>query len=234
MPGLKKVSLFFLKAALVYGVLFLPLNIFDGTYENFYRKCNSYFFSELQSVGHVRFTKGKEPATTHINIWNQNQVQPDGKVNSAKADVNTRYRGYLPTILFLSLLLASPVPWKRKTISLVTGFILVTAFVMFKAWLGLVYVCQNNPFLELFNFSGNKKYLVDRCLDIFFHSTGSILYFVVAIWILVTFRKQDLLNWRGADASVAQDTRNPHSSPAVNIAPKTPANKKFVKRRGKH
>ncbi len=192
MQSNRRIIFFLLKALVICLVLAMPLKSFDEAYGKFYRALNSKLLGKIQTGGFVRYSPGKKAYLTHVNIWNQKQVKPNGKVDSAKADVNTRYRGYLPTVLLIALVLASPVPWRRRLLALFTGFILVTLLVLFKAWLGIAEICRENQWLDLVHYSGFREWLFELSSRIFFQSTGTVFYFVVAIWVLVTFRKNDL------------------------------------------
>ncbi len=46
--------------------------------------------------------------------------------------VNTGEVGYLPTALLLSLIVATPVSWKRRLIGLIGGFVLVNGFILMR------------------------------------------------------------------------------------------------------
>ena len=108
----KTLLLFLLKAVIIYGLLSLPLSFYDEVYGNFYRKVAEVFFSKFRETGFVKFSECKEPAKTHINVGNYALVRPDGSCDTATADINTRYLGFIPTILLISLVMASPVSWK--------------------------------------------------------------------------------------------------------------------------
>jgi hypothetical protein len=187
----KTLMLFLLKALLIYGLLSVPLTYYDATYGKFYRKVAGMFFSKFRESGFVLFKEWKDPATTHVNIGNFALVRPDGSSNTASVDINTRYMGYIPTILLLSLVLASPVPWKRRLIALATGLILVMFLIMFKQWIALLTVCDQFSWLQLTNFTGTGKKLLTFANTFISVSSSTVLYFVVAIWLLVTFRVDD-------------------------------------------
>jgi len=187
----KTLLLFLLKALIIYGLLSVPLTFSDRAYGNFYRKLAGAFFSKFRETGFVKFREWKDPATTHINIGSYALVRPDGSSRTAALDINTRYLGYLPTILLISLVLASPVPWKRKLTALAIGLILVMFLIMFKQWIALLWLCENKPWLQLTSFTDNTKKLLTFANNFISVSSSTVLYFVVAIWLLVTFSVED-------------------------------------------
>ncbi|MDP1622590.1 MAG: hypothetical protein Q8M08_09670 [Bacteroidales bacterium] len=187
----KTLILFLIKALVIYGLLSAPLTIYDETYGTFYRKIAGFFFSNFRETGFVKFREWKAPVTTHINLGNYNQVRPDGTSKTAYVDINTRYLGYIPTVLLISLVIASPVPWKRKLIALPVGLILVMCLILFKQWIALLSLSEETPWLELTNFTGTRKTLLTFANRFISVTSSSVLYFVVAIWLFVTFRLDD-------------------------------------------
>jgi hypothetical protein len=128
---------------------------------------------------------------TRVYIGNYTMTRPDGTAPAASVDVNTRYTGYLPTILLISLVLASPVPWKRKLTALSFGLILITLLIMFKQWIALLWYCEEKSWLHLTNFTVTGKKLLTFANNFIAVSAGTVLYFVAVIWLLVTFRMDD-------------------------------------------
>ena len=187
----KTLLLFLLKATIIYALFSAPLTFYDAAYGRMYRNVAGMFFGKFRETGFVKFREGKDPATTHINIGNNLLIRPDGSADTAATDVNTRYLGYLPAILFLALVLASPVTWRRRLIALAAGMVLVTFLVMFKQWIFLLWQCQQYPWLKLTDFSGTSLKLLTFANNFISVTSSSVLYFVVAIWLLVTFRVDD-------------------------------------------
>jgi hypothetical protein len=187
----KTLLLFLLKAIIIYGLLSVPLSFYDDAYGTFYRKVSEIFFTRFGEKGFVKFREWKEPATTHVNVGSNALIRPDGSADTAAIDVNTRYLGYIPTILLIALVLASPVPWKRRLFALAAGLVLVTLLVMLKQWIALLWLCEQHPFLQLTNFTGTGKKLLTFANSFLSVTSSSVLYFVVAIWLVVTFRVDD-------------------------------------------
>jgi len=187
----KTMLLFLLKAVIIYALLAAPLSVYDEMYGNFYRKIATVFFSNFRENGFTKFREWKKPELTHVNLGSNLQIRPDGTSKVAFTDINTRYLGYLPTILLISLVLASPVPWKRRLIALAIGLILVTLLVMFKQWIALLWLSEQSAWLELTHFTGTTKKLFAFTNTVISDSASTVLYFVVAIWLLVTFRTGD-------------------------------------------
>jgi len=192
----KTLLLFLVKAALIYGVLALPWSFYDETYGQFYRKAAASVFGKFRESGFVIFDKTKEPAMAHLNIGNYKQQLPNGSFNTKAIDINTRILGYLPTVLLISLVMASPVPWRRRLIALAIGLILTMGLIFFKQWITLLWLCEKTSWLELTHFEGTAKKLLAFANEFISESSFTVPYFVVGIWLLVTFRLDDLKSFR--------------------------------------
>ncbi len=187
----KTLLMFLLKALLIYGALSAPFSFYDEAYGSFYRKVARIFFTKFRENGAVKFREWNEPAMTHINVGSYAVVNPNGTYHTTAANINTRYMGYIPTILLISLVLASPVPWKRRLVALVAGLSLVMLLIIFKQWIALLWLCEQNSWLHLTDFTKTGAKFLSSTNSIISASTSTVLYFVVAIWILVTFRVDD-------------------------------------------
>jgi hypothetical protein len=184
--------MFLLKASIIYGILSAPFPFYDQAYGDFYRKVADKCFGRFRGPGFAKFNEMKDPAMTHVNVGNYTMALPDGSFDTAAIDINTRYLGYLPTILLISLVLASPVPWKRRLIALAIGLSLVMLLILFKHWISLLWFCEQNVWLHLTDFTGTGKKVLSFANSFISASSFTIAYFVVGIWLLVTFRVDDL------------------------------------------
>jgi hypothetical protein len=183
---------FILKAIVIYVFLTAPFSFYDEFYGKFYRSCGTLFFGTFHGSGMARFTEGSEKKITRIDIANVTQLDANNQLKTAWVNTETRGFGYLPTVLFISLLIASPVPWRRRIISLVAGLLLVTLLVMFRLWLQILYLCEQFPWLNLYQFGDIQKKIIELVYQAIVIPINMVLYFVIIIWLLVTFRKDDV------------------------------------------
>jgi hypothetical protein len=187
----KTLVIFLIVASVIYGILSAPVEFYDKQYGAWYRKIATWCFSEFRDNGFVKFREGQNPATTRVNMGNYGLVKPNGKVRTVYVDINTRYLGYMPTILLISLVLASPVPILRRLIALVTGLAIVTLLVIFKQWIALMWLAQQTDWLGLVTLTGTKLKMLTFANTSISIQSSTVLYFVVIIWLLVTFRVDD-------------------------------------------
>jgi len=192
MSRYKTLVFFVLKAIVVYVLLMAPFSFYDGMYGKFYRSCGGLFFGRFDGNGIARFTEGSEKKVTRIDIGNITQLDAAGQLKTVWLNTETRGFGYLPTVLLISLVLASPVSWRRKIIALIVGGALVTLLVMFRIWFQILYLCGQFPWLNLYNFGETQKRIIEFIYQAAVIPINMVLYFVIIIWLLVTFRKEDL------------------------------------------
>jgi hypothetical protein len=188
----KPLLFFIIKAAIIYFVLAAPFSFYDEMYGKLYRKCAVGLFYNFHGNGFVRFAEGNEKSITRINVGNYDQVRSDGTGKTTFGYLNIRFLAYLPTALLISLILASPVNWKRKLQSLLIGLFLLTAFIMLLQWLHIMYLSIRAPWLNLIDYSETKKNNFNLAYKYLVEMPGFSRFLVVLIWLLVTFRIDDL------------------------------------------
>ena len=188
----KPVLFFLLKAFLVFSLFALPLKIYNDAYSKMYRSISNSIFGKFHGTGFSQFLVTDVPFKVFIHVGNTQLKGQDGSYKTATSRVNIRYRGFLPTILFLSLLIATPIPIKRKIVSALIGFSLLTIMVLFIQWIHLLYMCQENKWLGLSEFSPGTERKIEFLYAHMANYNGTTMMFVVVIWLLTSFRKEDL------------------------------------------
>jgi hypothetical protein len=188
----KTILLFLLKLIVISGLLFAPVSFFDTGYGKFYRANCRMLFHHFLGTGIGLYNESKDAKTTNIQIGNLSLLDKNKQLKAGSFDVNTRYRGYIPTVLLISLVLASPVPWKRRLFALIAGLILITAFIMLKQWIHLVFICQQIEWLKMDDFSARQKSITEFVYLNYINTIGPSLFVTVVVWLVVTFRIDDL------------------------------------------
>lgn len=106
-------------------------------------------------------------------------------VRIARTKVYSNYLGYLPLSLLLALILATPLHWRRKTVSLLTGVFLIEAFLIFRLWIHLTFTFNSYDWLEVVSLSDRSEAFF-KFLSGVFVSNPVVGYLVpIAIWLLV-------------------------------------------------
>ena len=188
----KPILLFLLKTILIYALLAAPFSFYDEAYGKFYRTYGNKFFHRFHGNGLEMFSEEEEKYLTRMAVGNYAQVRADNTVETFYRTINTRISGYLPTVLLISLVLSSPVQWKRKMLALILSFVLLSIYIIFQQWIIIFYLSAHNHSLNLYDFSEGQKNIIDFIYRGVVEMLGFSWFIVVVIWLLVTFRKDDL------------------------------------------
>ena len=186
----KRLSGFFLRCVLYYGLLVVPWpGLIDG-YRAFFRAGGNLLFKSFSDGGSVSF----EPLSSHDHAKDTRLVLRKTKPLpvSGDMDIKSVYVGYRPTIFLIALVLAAPVPWSRRLWALWWGLVLVNAFVAFRVWLQLVNAYSDPNALNLYPLSPFWKGMLRAAVLVLFRAPAAHYVVPMFIWMLVTFRRGDL------------------------------------------
>jgi hypothetical protein len=133
------------------------------------------------------YSQGWHSHYTRVVIVNPAKMKPDGSGPVRNLDLDTRAFGWMPLALLLALVLATPLPWKRRGRALLWGFIFQQTFVI----LALGYCIWNESTeVGLVSLSEPGKEAAAAVKNML---AGQLTAAVpVLIWILTTFRREDL------------------------------------------
>ncbi len=126
---------FFVRLAVVYAVLIAAWPLMKSTYGSFHRTLGTTCFSRFGEHGAVSFEPWPEidPVRDTMVVMVNTSV-PDARIEK-RMPISARYTGYFPTVVVISLILATPLPWPRRLRALGIGLLLVNLFIV--AWLGV-------------------------------------------------------------------------------------------------
>ena len=112
-------------------------------------------------------------------------------VNHSEFIMDTWRFGLIPMILIMSLILATPIPIKRRFFSLFLGLVAINLFTAFRFWIRYMTEINRHIWLDVGTLGPNMKWLVTHANTILmFQGIGLIA--CVLIWIVVTFRPSDV------------------------------------------
>ena len=149
---------------------------------------------------------------------------------------------YLPMILVISLIAASPVNWKRKLFSLPAGIIFILLFISFKMFI-IIMTAQKSMMAHEIGYSQSMINIFDWLSGYFItENINPSIMVALIVWISVTFRKSDIDRYRAyfsgrdsesktaADKSNYLDTEKTLAKASVS-SEKIPSRKKRRKKR---
>ena len=131
---------------------------------------------------------------------------------------STRYMsrdaGYGPAVLITALILATPIPWRRRCVALCWGIPLVHGFAALQFALTLLLIgTQSGVSLYVLSPFWHKALAVSVAIS---QNRTTWLVAPIPIWILVSFRRSDWLAILGTAAAVAaRDQQVSDASPSA-------------------
>ncbi|HTQ31261.1 MAG TPA: hypothetical protein VMI53_08625 [Opitutaceae bacterium] len=204
MPPRRAVAGFLGRFALVYGLLIFPWPGWNGFYGRGFRALGRTVFAENSGRRILRFEPAPDtlrPLDTAIALANREQLDALGSGPVRTLGLDTRGVGWVPTALLLALILATPVSWRRRGRALIWGLICLYVFILFSVG---IYIWNESAQLSLVGFSPFWKAIADGLEETLITQMGASFVAPVLIWILVTFRREDILAWAG-DGNPAPD-----------------------------
>ncbi len=196
MPLLKRrpVARFFVRLAVVYGLLIMPWPGVDRAYVAFFRASGNLLFHSTGPAGIVRFERESPPGNPWATKITLKNLRTGAEAHIDRA--NARH-AYLTCALVTALIVATPVPWSRKWRSLLLGLLLANAVVSFGMWLGIMEIFCGPPPLAQYVPSPFWRSVLNAAVSILTVSPEVPFALPVLIWPLVTIRSSDVSRWLG-------------------------------------
>jgi hypothetical protein len=188
----KQVLKFFCLFVLVYSLLMVLWPELRATYTKLYIAGANSLFGSFGSNGIARFYPStKDKSVININLYNKDRRNERGNWVSVRVSDTSHRAGYLFMAFLSSLILATPVSWRRRGWALFWGLILIHGFVYLQLAIRILQTFVNVPQLSLFALSPFWKQVLSAVNQEFaVHVTLGFIVSVL-IWILVSFRRED-------------------------------------------
>jgi len=187
------VTLFFGKLILLYALFLIPWPGVRDAYAAGFRAGGNFLFRTFGDSGRVYFEpmaiagKGFDAYDTNVVIQNLGKG-----IRGAIPGINSRLMGYLPTAFAASLILATPIPWRRRWIALCLGAALMSGFAAFELWLRLLETFSNPAEFSLYEWPAWGRTLLAAALAIVGKSPVTAYIAPVFVWIVVALRRDDI------------------------------------------
>ena len=108
-----------------------------------------------------------------------------------KTRTSSRHLGYMPAVVLIVLVLASPVVWHRRLWALLWGLILVHAFIAVRFGFILLSIFHGDKPYTLFRWDPPWDTFLEEAFIIIAEVPATIYVVPLLIWIAVTFRRAD-------------------------------------------
>jgi len=184
--------------ALVYGLLMAAWPAISVAYLKFYRVTGEFLFGSFGHGGIVYFSPS-EKTRDEIDIiaLNQHRMNKNGQTNGLRLYHNVRYGDYMNAAFLTALIAATPLSLRHKGWAFLWGLILMHIIIFFKSFIAILNLFSKEP-LSLFILSPFWKSILVTANKVIADplTPGFVSGFVIAffIWILVSFRRDDLKN----------------------------------------
>ena len=180
---------------LAIAVLLAPWPGREEAYAKALRATGEFLFHNFGAKGLVRFRPNDEPrATRHdtkIFLAHRDQVRRDGSTNAVFVQFHAHQTGYVPTALVVALVLATPIPWRRRLGALLWGLLWVHGFIVFVLGLMILHQFALSAALGLYQWTGLGGKVLRAIYEVFVGYGGIYFAMPVLIWIAVAFRRDD-------------------------------------------
>jgi len=193
----KGIIRFFCLFLLTFGLLMAPWPRLGRAYTKFYSIGAGFLFGSFGPTGIVRF----EPLSDseydlHITLYNRAHRDADGNMVGLKTRHNSRHAGYMYVAFLTALIIATPIPARRKVWALFWGFIFIHGLIALKLALRIFYTFNHKP-LSMFSLDPFYRQVLSITHQAFAVNVTFGFIVCVFIWILVSFRRRDWIRIQG-------------------------------------
>ncbi len=131
-----------------------------------------------------------------VNVQYHDKVNADGIVPVKYTIIDIFREAMVPMVFVISLILATPIPYRRRLVALLYGFLIVQAYILAKFFV-LTFDNYRAPDFTAYHFPGIIDFFVYLSAK-FFAVTGysSSVIVPLLIWIISTFRTPEIASLR--------------------------------------
>lgn len=184
---------------LIYGLLIAPWPGAKPLYASYFRSLGRMIFADNGGQRRLDFQPLNDPEhrwppnfDTAIILANRD-LQANGQGKRFMLTVDAWQMGWTPTAFLVALVLASPVPWRRRRWALLWGLLAIHAFVLMT--LG-IFIWNESTRLYWVTLTPFWKGIANWLESVALAPVGPSFFAAALIWMLVTLRRQDLATWK--------------------------------------
>lgn len=202
MPPARVTARFVLVCCVLYAGFMAPWPGLEAAVARAYRAYGNAVFGHMSERGTISFRPHPEPREnidTQVVLINR----PTGK--GTKLGSSSRYTIYHRPALVASLVLATPMPWRRKYKALIAGLVMTYALIALGQAMWLVDYGSREA-VGIFEPGPTQSAVVRTVNKVLVNIPTTHLVFPVLIWVLVAVRRDD---WLATEQPAAAQSRNP-------------------------
>lgn len=204
MHPLRTVGLFFLVALAVYtGIVLFPWSGPREGYRSVFIATIHGIYGRIGSEGVVRCENLDINAANDVNIFLGKRI--GARIGENPVGVSSAKLGYAPIAFLIALVVATPIPWRRKWRSLVWGLVLVEAFVVIRLGLWFAYWYGHPGQVRLYTPGAVSGWIIATAYEFLTHAPGASFLAPTIVWAAVTWRADDVRR-------MLENVRFPHNA----------------------
>ena len=183
---------FFCLFLLAFGLLMAPWPRLGRAYTKFYSAGAAFLFGSFGPTGAVTFEPiHNSEHDLHVTLYNRAHIGRDSEGAAIRTRHNSRHAGYMYAAFLAALILATPLPLKRKMWALLLGMILIHCLIALQLALRIFHAFTNEQ-LSVFVLSLFWRRVLSISNQAFAVNVTFGFVVCVFIWFLVCFRRKDL------------------------------------------
>jgi len=188
MSAPRVISLFFVRLILWYALFLVLWAAAGNVYIAAYRTIGTSVFRTLFPSWDVVIEAARRPT----DMWDSQLVQYNRRTQTRGIQpFGARYQGFAPTSVLMSLILASPLRWRRRGRALLWGLAAVHVWIALSIWLMIVDGYSGANAVAIYSFSPSVDYVLSFVTFLVTASTVPRYALPIFLWALVTFRRGD-------------------------------------------
>jgi len=190
-PRFRRIATFLLIGATAYAGLSLLYVPCASAYVSVFCTCCDIVFGRPAPSCTAEFDPlppGERSAGADLRI----EVKNYATGGMQKLHTSARYRGFVPTAITASLVLATPLAVRRRVRALFWGMTLVHLYILFTVWLSLFSALTNDTVVAAFKLPAPVKLALELTKGVLAVAPGGSVIAPIPIWIAATFRRGDL------------------------------------------
>lgn len=195
----KTILVFATTLIVVYGVAIAPWPGLSAAYLAGFQATGRALFKTWGANGRIIFKAGAHSS----GPWNSELILANVENKTAMQRIYETRQAYLATVFTLALVLATPIPWRRRWKAIVLAMLLIHLFLAARLWLGLLDGFSEER-MAVVHLSPFWKEAVRLAVAIFLVSPEATFVAPVFAWIVAAVRSKDLTQWFG-EAKVSAD-----------------------------